>query len=138
MENVNPKPVSRRWPLFAAGVVLFLLGPAIYAMQIRAGNLPAPWHVPILASLGVLLMIGSVWQSRSVWRGVALALFAVVCGLEWLMLLVGMQAPPYTGPALVGQHAPLFAASLAGGEAFTDRDLARGQSTILLFFRGRW
>jgi hypothetical protein len=138
MENVNPNPVSRRWPLFAAGVVLFLLGPAIYTMQIREGNLPAPWHVPILASLGVLLMIGSVWQSRSVWRGVAPALFALVCGLEWFMLLVGMHAPPYTGPALVGRQAPAFATTLANGEAFTDRDLAKGESMILLFFRGRW
>jgi hypothetical protein len=138
MENVSPNPLPRRWPLFVAGVLLFLLGPVVYIIQTSVGNLATPWYAPILASIGVLLMGGSVWQRRGVWGSIALAPFVLVGGLEWFMLVVGMRTPPYTGPAALGQRVPAFATTLADGQAFTDRDLTKGQSTILLFFRGRW
>jgi cytochrome oxidase Cu insertion factor (SCO1/SenC/PrrC family) len=69
---------------------------------------------------------------------VFLALFTVVCGFEWFSLLVGTASPVYTGPALPGRKVPEFTAVLADGTPFTDNDLAQGQSTIVLFFRGRW
>jgi hypothetical protein len=54
------------------------------------------------------------------------------------MLAVGVKNPAYTGPAVAGQKVPAFAAILADGTPFTEKDLAQGNSTILLFFRGRW
>ena len=35
-------------------------------------------------------------------------------------------------------HIPAFATSLADGKSFTEKDLATGIPTVLLFFRGRW
>jgi hypothetical protein len=143
MENLETKAVStsippRRWPLFLMGILLFLLGPAVYAVQIRLKYLGMPWYVLALATLGVLLMVVSVWQRRGVWRSVGVALFVLVCAFEWLMVLVGTGAPHYRGPAQPGRQVPVFATTLADGKAFTDTDLKNGSAAVLLFFRGRW
>jgi peroxiredoxin len=53
------------------------------------------------------------------------------------MLLYMMRTPDYTGPA-VGQKMPAFTTALASGSAFTNADLANGQRTVLVFFRGHW
>jgi hypothetical protein len=144
MPDVDPAPPAavsrppRRWALFVAGVLLFFLGPAIYAVQLHFKRLEVPWHAPLLATAGLALMIASVWRSRGVVRMVLLALFTVVCGFEWFSLLVGMASPAYTGPAQPGREIPEFTATFADGTPFTEKDLAQGQSTIVLFFRGRW
>ncbi len=142
MQNPEPAPVaiprSRHWLFFIAGIVLFLIGPPLYFIQFRMKQLFVPWYVPILATAGIALMIASLCRRRGVVRAVVLALFAVLCGLEWSMLAVGMKSPLYTGPAQPGRKIPEFTATLADGAAFTEKDLAEGSSTVLLFFRGRW
>lgn len=132
-----PAPV-RRWPLFLVGVLLFVLGPALYAVQIRLKYLAMPWYVLALATLGVLFMVVSVWQRRSVWRSAGLALFVLVCAFEWFAVLVENRTPVYTGPAQPGRQLPAFATTLADGQAFTGTDLKNGRAAVLLFFRGRW
>lgn len=129
---------QRRWPLFLGGFILFLLGPAIYALQIWLGKLGMPWHVPILASMGVLLMACSVLQRGGIIRGLGLALFIVLCGLEWMFVLVLSRTPAYAGPVERGQKLPAFATTLADGRAFTDDDLTKGDFTMMVFYRGRW
>jgi hypothetical protein len=142
MENVpsntalNAPP--RSWPLFLSGVLLFVLGPAIYFVQISLGHLDMPWHLPVLAAVGVLFMAASVLQRRGVWRSVGLVLFALICGLEWYLVLVAGKTPPYDGPAKVGYKVPEFAATYADGRAFTNKDLEDGKPTVLLFYRGHW
>jgi len=144
MENLQPATAAktappRRWPLFSVGVLLFFLGPAIYAVQLGLmKNLGLPWYLPTLASIGVLLMAASLWQRRGVLRSVGLVVFVLVCGLEWFGVLVGPKTPVYTGPAQIGRKLPTFATTLADGRAFTDKDLENGSPTALVFFRGRW
>jgi hypothetical protein len=49
MQNLQPTtiPPPRRWPLFLVGVLLFVLGPVIYAVQLYYWRqLDMPWHVP--------------------------------------------------------------------------------------------
>jgi hypothetical protein len=143
MSTVEPAPAEtshpgRHWPLFLAGILLFLIGPPLYFVEFHLRHLRVPWYVPLLASAGVVLMAASLWRRRGVVRALLLLLFAMACGLEWYMLLVAMKAPPYSGPALPGSTIPEFAARLADGTPFTEKDLAQGRSTVLLFFRGRW
>ena len=132
--------VSRRrhWPLFLAGILLFLIGPPVYFVEFRLRHLGVPWYVPLLASAGVVLMAASIWRRRGIIRTLVLALFTIACGLEWFLLAVGTKSPPYNGPAQPGRAVPEFAAKLADGTPFTEQDLQQGRSAVLLFFRGRW
>ena len=42
------------------------------------------------------------------------------------------------GPAHAGEKMVPFTTTLADGRVFSQDDLAKGQPTVLLFFRGRW
>jgi hypothetical protein len=137
MDNQASAATTWRWPLFFLGIVLFLLGPAAVFVQFQMHIHTTPYYVPILATLGVALMGISLLQLGGVLRGVGLLLFLGVCGLEWYMLLVLMRTPEYAGPA-VGQKIPAFATTLADGATFSNDDLAKGQRTVLVFYRGHW
>lgn len=128
----------RSWPLFLAGVLLFVVGPVAYALQIRAKQLAAPWYVPVLATAGVVFMAASLWRRHGVVRAVFLVLFALVCGFEWYGLAVAMKTPAYAGPAQPGRKVPAFVTRLADGTPFSERDLEQGTRTVLVFYRGRW
>ncbi len=128
----------RRWPLFLIGVACFVLGPLIYFAQLRSGLLVLPWHLPVLATLGALVMAGSAWQRPGVLRVVGLAVFSLLCGLEWFVFGVATRTPAYAGPAQVGTRLPSFAATYADGRPFTDKTLADANRSVVIFFRGRW
>ena len=142
METLQPVvPTTctpRRRPLFIGGLLMFLAGPVLYAVQVALGHLWTAWYLPLLASLGVVLMIVSVRQRRSVWRGAALAFFALLCGGEWYLMLVASKTPVYTGPAQPGSKLPPFAAVLADGKPFTIHDVEQEIRSVLVFNRGRW
>jgi hypothetical protein len=129
---------TRRWPLFLLGFVLFLVGPIVFAVQLSLHQLKMPWHLPILSTIGVVLMAASAWQRRGMLRIAGLVLFVLLCGFEWYMVLVKFRTPEYHGPATAGQTIPAFTTSLADGKALTNTDLQNGKRTVLLFFRGRW
>jgi len=131
-------PARRRRPLFLIGILLCILGPALYFGQVYLRHLWTPWYIPMLATLGLVLMLVSARERRSVLRGVALLPFLLLCGLEWYVLLVASRTPEYAGPARPGAKLPAFTAALSDGQALTNRDLAEGQPTALVFFRGRW
>jgi hypothetical protein len=103
----------------------------------RAGRFDTPWYVPTLATLGAGLVLWSLWQRRSAWRVLALALVALIAGLQWWWLLAYSRLPPYTGPVAAGRPFPAFRAARADGSPFTRADL-EGQPTALVFFRGQW
>src|SRR6185312_8730730 len=129
MDQIEPgqpatEPSSRQWPWFLAGSLLFILGPVGYAIQLRQKNLLTPWYVPILATLGLGLMIVSLRWRGAVLRALIVSLFAFVCVLEWFTLAVALKSPAYTGPARPGREVPEFTATLAGGQPFTERDIA--------------
>lgn len=141
METPLSSPVGsqpRRWPLFLVGVACFVLGPLIYAVQMRAGSLVVPWHWPALATLGALCMAASARRRPGVWRIAGLAVFSILCGLEWFFFGVATRTPAYAGPAQVGTKLPAFAATYADGRPFTNKTLADGNRSVVLFFRGRW
>ena len=137
-EPLGANGAARRWPLFLMGLALFLAGPILNAIEITSGRLTMPWYLPILATLGVLFMIASVWQRGGILRVSGLVVFAVLCGLIWFFVLVMSKVPDYTGPALPGKKVPAFTTRLADGKSFSDEDLEAGDRSVLLFFRGRW
>jgi hypothetical protein len=143
MNETQPTPPAavtrtRHWLLFLAGILLVCLGPAVYIARFRSKHLDSPWYIPVLATAGVAVMALSVWRRRGVLRIILLVLFGVVCAFEWHGLLVGTKNPAYTGPAQPGRKVPEFAAALADGTPFTEKDLEKGTPTVLVFYRGRW
>jgi hypothetical protein len=120
------------------GIIAVLLGPVIYAAQISNHFLSSPWHLPALATFGAVLVVVSLAQRRTIWRFSAAGLTTLFAALAWLLLLVGLSAPPYTGSAEVGKAFPEFETKLADGTGFSRVNLTGGQNTVLIFFRGRW
>ena len=93
--------------------------------------------MPALALLGVVLVVVSLLERRTVWRVLALLAVMLLTGAE-LAFLYAMRLPPYTGPIAVGRSFPAFEARRSDGTPFTHRDLAGDQNNVLVFFRGRW
>jgi hypothetical protein len=123
--------------ILVLGIALAVLGVIGYVLQIRAQRLTTPWYMPIAATVGVALLVFSLWQGRSVWRVLALLLVALLAGAEWAFLLM-TRLPPYTGPIAVGKPFPAFSTSRADGTPFTQSHLKGEQTSVLVFFRGRW
>lgn len=123
--------------LVVMGAVLAFAGLAAYIAQVAAQRLMMPWYLPITATLGAALIVAALWQARNVWRLLLLVVVLLLAGAEWTFLLA-TRLPPYTGPVAIGQPFPPFATTRADGTAFTDRDLRGDQTTVLVFFRGRW
>jgi len=130
-------PVRRR-PYFLLGTLTFFLGMIIYAVQIGTKHLVEPWHVPILGTIGVLLMLLSVVQRPGILRIIGLVIFVGLAGMEWYTLLVGSVVAPYSGPARPSDKIPAFAATFADGSPITEKKLEDGTATVMVFFRGHW
>lgn len=130
--------LTYHWLLFLGGVLLFIIGLVAYPLQFRAKNLATPWYIPILSTLGLSLMIVSLWRRRGVARAILLVLFALFCGFEWYTIAIAMRSPAYTGPARTGRTLPSFQAKLADGTPFTQENLEQGTTSVLLFYRGHW
>ena len=96
-----------------------------------------PWYMPILASLGVVLVAVSLSERRTVWRVFALLVVVLLAGAEFAFLYA-MRLPPYTGPFAEGRPFPAFETRRSDGTPFTQRDLISDRSSVLVFFRGRW
>jgi hypothetical protein len=125
--------------MFVLGILFFVLGPVIsVVLMYAAGMLITPWHMPILATAGVLCMALSVWQRGGIARPIGLLLFTALCGLEWFFVAHAIRTPEYTGPAVPGQKLPAFTARKANGDTFLHAELAQGTPSIALFFRGHW
>jgi peptidoglycan/LPS O-acetylase OafA/YrhL len=141
MSNPDPVPATnpppRRKPLFLIGVLLVILGPALYFVQVGMANLSMPWYLPVLAAAGVACLLASLRQRRSVARVMTATLLTLLSVFQCYFWVIGTKTPPYTGPAQVGSTVPEFSATLADGSAFTNANLEGGR-TVLVFNRGRW
>jgi hypothetical protein len=126
----------RTWPLIVAGMVFLFLGPASYVALIAMQHLITPWHMPILMTIGALLMMTAFVRRPGVLRGVVVALALLPTVFAWLLVAVFSRSAEYTGPATVGNKLPAFAASYSDGKSFTNDSL--GGPAILLFYRGHW
>jgi hypothetical protein len=139
--NANPASVRSLWKgrlILLLGNVCPFLGPLLYLWQMQIGRLETPWYAPALAMLGAGLAALALWQRRSWWRILALAFVALFAGFEWWFLLGYTRLPAYTGPVANSRPFPVFSASLANGEPFTQAELEGERDTALLFFRGHW
>jgi hypothetical protein len=134
--NAAPRPSRGRLPLLL-GLGLAALGVVAYVVQISRQRLMAPWYMPALAVLGVVLVVMSLWERRTVWRVLALSAVVLLAGFE-LLFLHAMRLPTYTGPVAAGRPFPAFETKRADGTPFTQRDLAGDKNNVLVFFRGRW
>jgi FtsH-binding integral membrane protein len=132
---VPQRSPGRLWLLL--GLALAALGVAGYAVQLSRHRLTAPWYLPVLATLGVVGVIASVWRARTVGRLLALVLILLFAGAAWAYLLA-TRLPPYTGSVAAGRALPPFATVRADGQPFTPSDLEGGPNSVLVFFRGRW
>lgn len=120
------------------GIVLVLMGPILYIVQLWLKLLRVPWYLPALATAGVgLLLLAFVWRP-TVWRIAALVLCALLTAAESYFLVSFTKLPAYTGPVSVGVSFPTFHTTLADGSAFDQGSLQGPQNTALVFFRGRW
>jgi hypothetical protein len=130
----------RRYPgrlYLLLGLAVTALGIVGYIVQINLERLTMPWYLPASATLGVLLLVLSLLQARSIWRVLALALVLLFAGAEYAMLWK-VRLPEYKGPIAVGQPFPAFATKRADDTTFTQADLQGDQDTVMVFFRGHW
>lgn len=119
------------------GIACVVLGLAYYFFEFfLLKHLITPWYVPILSTVGLVLLF--VWFLRKPgWRrAVSLVLILFVTGAEWAFIGWVSKSPPYDGPG-VGEPFPNFAVSDADGVPFTNKDLA-GRPAVLVFYRGHW
>ena len=135
--GISQTPNSSGRRLVVMGAVLAFAGLAAYVAQVATQRLVMPWYLPITATLGAALIGAAIWQTRNVWRLLLLVVVLLLAGAEWTFLLA-TRLPSYTGPVAIGQPFPPFKTTRADGTAFTDRDLRGDQTTVLVFFRGRW
>lgn len=119
------------------GLVLGLLAPILYALQISMGHLTKPWYLPILGTAAAALALGAIWRRWGVGRLLVGTMLVLLAAGEW-SLFSTTKLPAYAGPVAVGQPFPAFATALADGSLFTEANLAGPRSTALVFFRGRW
>jgi hypothetical protein len=123
------------WGGIGLGVLAIVLGIAHYAFKLID---LAPWQVPIVTTLGALLLLVSLSQRRTVTRFLVLVLILALAGFEWFFLLSLSKLPEYEGPGQSGLMMPTFQTARADGRPFSDQDLKDGSPHILTFFRGRW
>jgi hypothetical protein len=124
-------------PFLLLGLGLAVLGVVAFVVQIARQQLMAPWYMPILALLGVVLIVISLLERRTIWRVFGLVAVVLLVGAEWAFLYA-VRLPPYTGPIAVGRPFPAFETRQVDGTPFTQRDLAGDRNNALVFFRGRW
>lgn len=119
------------------GVVAGLLGPVLYVLQLKAGRLVVPWYMPILGTLGCVLVLASLARRRSIGRFLLVGVLGILAVGEWFVLSFS-RLPAYSGPVAVGKPFPAFATTWADGKPFTEANLPGDANTIMVFFRGRW
>jgi len=119
-------------------MLVALAGLAIYVALYNIRVLVAPWYAPILASVGVALLLLALVRGRTIWRWAALVLFTLFAAAQWFLVLFALATPTYTGPVKSGQPFPEFTTTLADGSTFTQNDLKSDQNTVMVFYRGWW
>lgn len=119
------------------GLGLAAFGIGAYVAQIQMALLKAPWYLPVVTTIGAILIAAALWQRRSVWRIVALMLLVLLAGGAWAFMFF-FRYPEYAGPAKVDQPIPAFTTFNADGKPFSEGDLKGDKNTVMVFFRGRW
>jgi len=140
MQAAPPKTRARGRGYFWVGIVLCLLVPVSILVAMQRGHLGLPGYLLGLAlsTVGVGLILLAVMQRAGIARIVFLALFGLFCAFQWYLVIFMSKLPAYEGPARAGARLPAFTTTLADGSSITEKNLASGQATAMVFFRGRW
>src|SRR6267142_1977688 len=116
------------------GLAAALLGPVLYVAQLKAGRLVVPWYLPLLGTLGCLLVLASLGHVKSLGRILLVGVLGFLAFGEWFFLLSVSKLPSYSGPVAVGKPFPAFATTWADGKPFTEASLPGDLNTIMVFF----
>jgi hypothetical protein len=139
--TTSPPVVSRKGTgrtYLWLGLALGLAGPLLLVAQLQAKRLINPWYLPILGTIGAVLVGLALARRRGIGRSLALVLLGLLATGEWFILMSMSKLPPYTGPVAIGRPFPAFSTTLADGSSFTQASLQGEQKTAMVFFRGRW
>jgi hypothetical protein len=121
------------------GILCAILGPPLYLAQLLIwGQTVSPWYLPVLATLGVGLVVLSLSCRRTAWRWLAFAFALLIAGGSWWFLTSYVRLPGYKGPVIADRSFPEFRVQRADGTAFSPIDPAGDRATALVFFRGHW
>lgn len=138
LPDAPPKERPSGRPLVWAGIALTVLALVLFMGQFALKVLREPWHVPIVTTCGALLVLAALLRARTFTRILLLAALVLLAGLQWYFVAVYARLPVYVGPAQAGAAFPAFQTARADGSPFTEKDLMKGESNLLVFFRGRW
>src|ERR1700732_4850776 len=119
--TITPVAGLRRHPgrlYLALGIVLVLVGPVLWMIQVQAKLFWTPWYAPALATAGVALALLSVLRRAEPLGVMALVLCCLPAAGQWYFLLSMAKVPAYTGPVAVGAPFPAFNTTLADGARF--------------------
>jgi hypothetical protein len=123
----------------ALGIVLVLVGPILWMVQVQAKHFWTPWYVPALATAGVALALLAVLRRPNVLRIVVLLLCCLPAAGYWYFLLSMAKVPAYDGPVATGKPFPAFRTTVANDGSTFDQDSLKGEeNTVMVFFRGHW
>ena len=114
------------------------LGIFSYVGQMLAGFLPTPWHVPVFAIVGALLVARAFWLRGTVLRVLGILGCLALAGLEVWFIFFYTALPTYSGPVAAGANFPEFEAVRADGNRFTKASWEGEEDSILIFYRGHW
>lgn len=134
----GPLPASTRGLLWG-GLILSLVAIGLCIAQYAAmRSTITPWYLPAMTTVAALVMLVAVRRRHSIVAVLGFLVIAALAAFEWFFLAGLSRLPAYHGPVAVGSPMPVFETQLADGRPFTERDLGKGQASIVTFFRGRW
>ena len=136
--RLSPTNRSSGRGLLWAGIALAGAAIGLIFLQLWMRIAAIPWYLPILTTIGVLLVLWSLSRRFGILRIVVLVLLVALAGFEWFSITIGGKLPGYTGSAQAGKTLPPFETTLADGSPLTDADLRDGKRRVMTFFRGRW
>jgi len=120
-------------PLLSFGAVVFFFGQVF-----GAGLLVTPWYMPIGGTVAAILALGTIGRPLRWWRILVTAGCLLLACLQWAFLLGLTVLPTYSGQVASGSELPQFRANLADGTEIANSYFQKGETTLLVFFQGRW
>ena len=101
--------------LLCLGLFLAIVGIPLMIAQMVLKITVTPWYIPVLTTIGVLLVLLAHARRATLVRILMLTAIGAFAGLEWFVVIHAIKLPEYTGPARAGAKVPSFTASYADG-----------------------
>lgn len=111
---------------------------AFFGQVFAAGLLVTPWYMPIGGTAAAILAIGTIGRPLRWWRVLVTGGCLLIACMQWVFLLALTALPTYSGQVTSGSKLPSFHANLADGTEISNSYFQQGETTLLVFFQGRW